>query len=172
MLKRIAITGPESAGKSEMAEKLARHYNTVFVPEIAREFIDRLNRPYTQDDILRIAKKQLEIEEEIAKQAGGLLFCDTEFLVTKIWSEHKYSSCPPWIEKMFREHVYDLYLLMDIDLPWKPDPQREHPHLRKFFFDWYHRELDQRGFSFEVVSGLGEERLENAIRFVDRLLGN
>ncbi|MCF8233741.1 MAG: ATP-binding protein [Bacteroidales bacterium] len=171
MLKRIAITGPESTGKSQMAEKLARHFNTVFVPEIARDYIDQLNRPYTQDDILQIAKNQLELEEEAAKKTDGLLFCDTEFLVTKIWSEHKYNNCHPWIQKMYKVHVYDLYLLMEVDLPWQPDPQREHPHLRKFFFDCYYKELDQQGFRFEVVNGQGENRLKNAIRIVDGFLG-
>ncbi|MCD4681228.1 MAG: ATP-binding protein, partial [Bacteroidales bacterium] len=87
MIKRIAITGPESTGKSQLAKKLAEHYNTVWVPEFAREYLNIINRPYGQADILDIAKGQVESEDRLANFAKKILFCDTEAIVTKIWSE-------------------------------------------------------------------------------------
>ncbi|MBL7137329.1 MAG: ATP-binding protein [Bacteroidales bacterium] len=173
MLNRIAITGPESTGKSMLAEQLASHYKTVWVPEYAREYIDQLDRPYAEHDILTIAKGQLIREKEgealleKKKERRPYLFCDTEFLVTKIWSEVKFSRCDAWILQQLDAHSYDLYLLCYIDTPWEEDPQREHPHMREQLFNLYYDEMLERGWNFRVVSGLGEERLRNAIKFVD-----
>jgi NadR type nicotinamide-nucleotide adenylyltransferase len=169
-LRRIAITGPESTGKSLLARQLASHYSTVFVPELARSYIDSLGRPYQESDITEIARGQLRMEQEVEAKANTYLFCDTELIVTKIWSLHKYGSCDPFILDNILNGRYDLYLLCDIDLPWEQDPQREHPHLRKFFFDWYKRELDGYGFRYEVVCGMGRQRLERAIGYVDSLI--
>ena len=164
---KIAITGPESTGKSQLAQELATHYNTVYVKEYAREYIDRLDRPYTQNDILEIAKGQIQGEDQMIKQATRLLFCDTELIVTKIWSEVKYGNCNPWILKTIQENKYDLFLLCNIDLPWEEDPQREHPHMRDHLFHLYSNELTHRGYPFKVVSGFGKQRLLNAIGFVE-----
>ncbi|HNW99677.1 MAG TPA: ATP-binding protein [Bacteroidales bacterium] len=162
-LIKIAITGPESTGKSLLTEQLAKHFNTVFVPEYAREYIDHLNRKYEQHDILEIAKTQLKNETKALSIANKFLFCDTEFLVTKIWSEHAYGNCDEWIKEKFKTHKYDLYLLMDIDLPWEYDEQREHPHMRTYFFNWYRTELEKNKLPFVIISGTGIERLNNAL---------
>jgi NadR type nicotinamide-nucleotide adenylyltransferase len=163
---KIAITGPESTGKSQLAEELAAHYNTVFVPEYARGYIDRLNHAYEQHDILEIAMGQVSEEDQMKRKANGILFCDTELIVTKIWSEVKYGTCDPWILQKIEENKYDLFLLCNIDLPWEEDPQREHPHMREKLFQLYYEELTERGFPFRVVSGTGKERLNNATGFI------
>ena len=165
-LIRIAVTGPESTGKSMLTQQLAESFGTVWVPEFAREYIDNLGRPYIEEDILEIAKGQLDREETQAALAKGLLFCDTELTVTRIWSEVKYGRCHPWILEKIREHAYDLLLLCYIDIPWESDPQREHPHLREHLFSLYQKELAGRDGPFEVVTGLGPERLQNAIRAI------
>jgi len=85
LIKRIAITGPESTGKSFLAEKLEQHYHTMWVPEFARVYLDHLDRNYTYQDILFIAKSQMEIEHALTERAKGFLFCDTELIVTKVW---------------------------------------------------------------------------------------
>ncbi len=167
-MKKIAVTGPESTGKSMLSEALAAHFNTVWVPEYAREYIGGLQRPYTQDDILAIAKGQLEREAIGLSKASGILICDTELIVTRIWSEVKYGTCDPWILEQIGKNPYDLYLLCDIDLPWQDDPQREHPHLREYLFGLYHSELVSRRLPFAVISGLGPARLSNALRIIDR----
>jgi NadR type nicotinamide-nucleotide adenylyltransferase len=169
---KVAITGPESTGKSMLAGQLANHYRTAWVPEYAREFINRLDRPYNQADILEIAKGQIWSETAKSRQTSGLLFCDTELIVTKIWSEVKYGNCDPWILSRIKSHKYDLYLLCDIDIPWAEDPQREHPHMREFLFNLYKKELQLMELPFFIVSGLNHERLVNAIRIVDSFLNS
>lgn len=170
-VKRIAITGPESTGKSSLTEKLATHYGEPFVPEFAREYVESLNRPYNEDDILAIARGQLRNEEIAIAGAKEYLFCDTELLVTKVWSQHKYNHCHPWILEQIEKQPYDYYLLCDIDLPWEYDKQREHPHLRRFFFEWYKKELQHYGLAFGIVSGRDDERLQHALGLLNSFFG-
>lgn len=170
MLKRISITGPESSGKTWLTKKLAEHYNTYFVEEYAREYLEIHGAEYKLEDVVNIARGQLERENETAKKCKDLLFCDTDILVTKIWCEVVYRSCPEWIENQFNHHVYDLYLLCFPDIHWEADPLRENPDDRDMLFELYKNALNKRGLPFKIVKGLGEERLENAITFVREIL--
>ena len=169
MIRKIAITGPESTGKSVLSSQLAEHYNTVWVPEFSREYLEGIGRLYVEQDILEIARGQLKNEKAALEKANVFLFCDTELIVTKIWSEVKYQRCDPWILDNIRNHGYDLYLLCDIDLPWEYDPLREHPGQRPFLFDCYTRELENTGRLYYVVSGYGADRLNHAISIIDQL---
>lgn len=166
-VKKVAITGPESTGKSWLAKELARHYHAPFIPEYARSYIDRLDRDYEAEDIVKIAKGQLLREQQQASSDGDFLFCDTELLVTKVWSLHKYGTCDPFILEQIKKNRYELFLLCDIDLPWEYDKQREHPDLREYFFEWYKRELTDYGFPFVIIRGINHQRLENAILAID-----
>lgn len=169
---RIAVTGPESTGKSKLTEQLATHYKTVFVPEYAREYIEHLGRDYNFEDLDIIAKGQIRLQKAAEKKTGRLLFCDTELTVIKIWGEHKYNKCSAWVSENLSKYTYDLYLLCNVDLPWVFDPQREHPQLRSYFFEWYHKELISRNTDIKVVDGTGTARLKKAVDFIDELLQN
>ena len=169
MCKRIAITGPESTGKTQLAKELAAHFKTKWVPEYAREYLSGKQERYTIEDILRIAKGQLKQETKIARGTTGLLFCDTDLTVLKIWSQVVFSSCPEWIEEKFNTHQYDLYLLCYPDIEWKADPLRENPTDRRFLFELYKEELEKAGVHYVIVKGRGAQRLENAINFVRHL---
>jgi NadR type nicotinamide-nucleotide adenylyltransferase len=172
MIHRIAITGPESTGKSELAEALAKYYKTVWVPEYAREYLDELKRPYDYEDILRIAKGQVNAEKEMIKNARQFIFVDTEMIVLKIWCEVKYGKCHSWIMDQLARQNYPLYLLTDIDLPWQPDPLREHPDKRGELFELYKMELQNRHLPCEIVSGMDKQRLYNAIKCIESSLLN
>lgn len=163
---RIAITGPESTGKSCLAQELATFYNTVWVPEFARTYIETLQRPYNQDDILRIAQGQLASEAEISKRANKFIFCDTELTVCKIWSLVKYGSCHEQLTHLYQNTFYDYYLLTDIDLPWEYDPQREHPNFRQELMNMYVNELTATQKPFSIIQGTGNQRLNNAINAI------
>ncbi|MDA3943631.1 MAG: ATP-binding protein [Bacteroidetes bacterium] len=171
MIKRIAITGPESTGKSWLAERLAEHYNTSWVPEFARSYLEKTGQKYTPRDIEQIAKGQLELERNIISQAKAVLFTDTEMLVCKIWLDFVFGLKSNFIEKALEEQNYDLYLLCDIDIDWQPDPLREHPHKREELFVHYENLLIERGFPFVKVSGQGNIRLENAVNAVNEICG-
>ncbi len=167
---RIAITGPESTGKSWLAEHLAAKYTTAWVPEYARQFLDQTAGKYNYEDILTIARGQLNTELMLEPRAEGLLFCDTEFIVTRIWCEVKYGQVHPWIMEQTQNHLYDLYLLCNIDLPWQYDPLREHPEMRQQLFDQYQMVLRELNVNYKIISGNGEERLNAATWYVEEIL--
>lgn len=166
-VKKMAIIGPESTGKSVLCQYLSKHYNTEWVPEFARYYLDELDRPYEQHDLLNIAKGQLAWEDNKAKFANGYLFCDTTLIVIKIWSHYKYGSTHQWIEKELKARHYNFYLLGNIDIPWKPDPQREHANMRPFFFDLYKKYLDDHSLPYSIVSGIGDERNNRAVDAIE-----
>jgi NadR type nicotinamide-nucleotide adenylyltransferase len=167
---RIAIVGPESTGKTTLAAQLAKHYNTCFVPEYAREYIDKLKRPYTIDDIITISKSQVDMEDKMALSANKILICDTNLVVTKIWAEHAFAYCPEWILSNIKKRKYALHLLTCPDIPWEADSQREHPHLREQLFEKYRTELDEEKIPYQLISRTGESRTEMAIKIIEALL--
>jgi NadR type nicotinamide-nucleotide adenylyltransferase len=166
-MRKIAIIGPESTGKSEIAQKLAQHYQTEWVPEYARFYLDRLDREYDQSDLLEIAKGQVAWEDQKIEFAQDYLFCDTNLIVIKIWSDYKYESTDEWIEQELANRTYDFHLLSNIDIAWTSDPQREHPTKREYFFDVYKKYLEDRKIPFGIVSGFEEERTRNAISVIE-----
>lgn len=170
---KIAIVGPESTGKSQLAQQLATYYQTDWVEEYARTYLEKNGLNYTYEDVVNIAKGQIKLEDEkINHVKSHLLFFDTNLTVIKIWMENAYQRCDEWVLNTMQQRHYDLHLLTDIDLPWQPDPMREHPHLRSFFLDWYKKELTEQGVLFSVVSGKGEERLKNAIQAIESFLSS
>lgn len=171
-LKKIAIVGPECTGKSELAQFLASRYNTLWVPEYARNYLDNLVRPYNVDDLTVIAHGQMRLEEEYVRDANGILFCDTTLLVIKIWSEFVYGYCDPSIISTFEKSTYDLHLLTYIDVPWEDDPQREHPGKREELYQIYLEQIKKMNAPFVEIRGEREQRRKVAIEAIDRLKSN
>lgn len=163
----VAIVGPESTGKTTLAEALAIHYKTVWVPEYAREFLNARNGYYKQHDLLKIAKGQLKSVEEYRRKAGKLIFLDTDLFVIKVWSQVKFGHCNPWILQQLEAHQADLYLLTYFDIPYEADPLREHPKMRPQLFEYYERELNHYGANYRVVRGNATKRLKEAIKNIN-----
>ena len=169
--KRILILGPESTGKSTLAEKLAKHFAEPWVPEVAREYLEKLDRPYAYDDLLQIGKQQMRTEDELAMQAQNYLFCDTDLRVIQVWSQHRYGKVDPWVLEELARRTYGLILLCAPDLPWQADPLREHPELemRQQFFEIYQQLSQASGIPWILVSGDTAQRLSTAIQAVGSL---
>ncbi len=170
-LRRIAIVGPESTGKSALAQALAQHYQDLWVPEYAREYLAHLPRSYREADLWAIAQGQLSLEAAKAAQAKRWLFADTNLLVIYIWAQFKYQRVDPRLDRAMRLQDYDLHLLMDIDLPWADDPLREHPHARQELFELYQNALKHAAVPYAVISGTDERRLTHAIEAIERVWG-
>jgi len=166
-IKRVAIIGPESSGKSELCMQLAKHYHTQWIPEYARQYLTQLNKPYTLQDVVEIYKTQFFLESQLINSSSKYIFVDTEFIIAKVWCEHVFKSCPPYIDEMIAQHSYDLYLLTAPDLPWEYDPLREHPGQGTFFFEWYEHILKKNNLTFKVVSGSGDLRTACAIALIE-----
>lgn len=185
---KIAIVGPESTGKSFLAQQLANHYDTSWVPEYAREYCSKITHPCTVEDEMNIFYGQLALETdaeekintksktEIVKSSLAdfptILFCDTTIVTVKVWCEHVFGFCPQEVQQAYEHKTYQLYLLMNIDLPWEEDPLRDFPELREYFFNKYVELLETKKAYYEVVSGIGEDRFINAKKTVDKFLSS
>jgi NadR type nicotinamide-nucleotide adenylyltransferase len=170
-IMRVAITGPECTGKSTLTIQLAQHYNTVFVPEYAREYVVSLNRPYHFQDVVHIAETQIRQADEFTGKAHNLLFLDTYLIITKVWFDVVFKRHPGWIDDALGLKTIDLYLLCNTDIPWVPDPVRENGgEMREKLFQLYKRELDMLGSNYRIISGHGEKRLQEAIIAVDEMV--
>lgn len=172
--KRILILGPESTGKSTLAEDLSSYFKEPWVPEFAREYLERLDRTYRFEDLLIIGKGQVASEDKLAEIAENILFVDTDLRVIHIWSEHRFAKTDPWVLEQIGKRTYDLILLTDTDLPWEPDPQREYPDLesRRYFFNKYLLLARESGTPYLVVSGDRETRLRTSVEAVEKLVSN
>ena len=174
-LIKIVLFGPESTGKTTMSEILAKHYNTVWVAEYAREYLqDKWNneRKTCEDsDLIPIAKGQIALENELAKKADKVLICDTDLLETKVYSEAYYGGyAHPNLDKFALKNQYDLYLLTNIDTPWEADDLRDRPDQREEMYKAFEKALIKYNRPFIELNGSIKERTEIAIIAIDRLL--
>lgn len=182
-MKKIVIIGPESTGKSTLCEQLAAHYNTIWVREYAREYLLKNGTNYTFDNLLNIAKGQIDEERSAIGNWETLnnkqlttnskpVFIDTDMYVMKVWSEFVFEKCHHWILNRIVERKYDLYLLCNIDLPWVKDELREYPDLasRKKLYHYYKDIMVNQNVPWVDISGNYEERLQKAIRTIDSLI--
>lgn len=176
MLKKIVVIGPESTGKSNLCAALATQYNTLWCPEYAREYLLKNGTNYSYDDLLNIAKGQLNLEDAYTKKAdeqfAPLLFIDTDMYVMKVWCEFVFGKCHQFILDEIDTRKYDLYLLCDTDLPWEKDALREYPdnETRSNLFEIYRNLLEKQQTPWAIVSGSGNDRTQNAINAINHLL--
>jgi len=168
----IVITGPESSGKTNLGMRLAVDLQWEWVPEYARDYLTRLGRPYVESDLLNIARGQHALIEEAlesVRQADAKrVIADTDLLTIVIWSMVKYGRVDPEIIELYREQLPALYLLAYPDIPWEYDPLRESPDDRLNLFEIYVEAIESWGIPYEVIRGLGNYRVDRAIRSLSR----
>lgn len=171
-LKKIVIIGGESTGKSTLCRQLAKHFNTVWVDEYARNYLENLNSEYTFKDLLFIAKGQIKNEKQGEMQASTFLFCDTDLEVIKVWSEHKFRKTHAFISEQIHIRKYDAYILTAPDFPWVYDKLREHSsqEMRNYFFEKYKKYVENTNLPFLIVKGNEKQRLTDAIQFIENTL--
>ena len=172
---KVVLFGPESSGKTTLSKLLARHYNTVWVPEYARDYLQNKwnneRKTCENSDMLPIAEGQMKSENELALKADKVLICDTDLLETKVYSEEFYGGFThPDLEKAALQNTYDLYFLTYIDTPWKKDDLRDRPEQRLEMFNAFENALKKHNRRYVLLKGDKKERLETAIREIDELL--
>lgn len=169
-VKKIAVVGAESTGKTWLCEQLADHFETLWVPEYAREYFhDSDIYNYTLKDLELIAQRQLEMERVALPEAKRFLFCDTTLITLKIWAELEFQQTPVLIQKGLRECCYDFYLITNNDVSWQADPLRQNKHSRDLLFEMNETEVKQTGIPYRVITGQGPQRREAAIRALEHL---
>jgi len=173
-LIKIVLYGPESTGKTTLAKQLADHYKTSWVPEYMREYLqekwDTEKKICTKEDLLPIARGQMQAENKIASEVEKYLFCDTNLLEIKVYSQYYFNGfCPELIEKYALKNTYDIYLLTYIDTPWEFDELRDRPDDRKKMFLIFEEELKKQKLPFYKIEGTGISRFDNAVKLIDQM---
>ncbi|MCS6819344.1 MAG: ATP-binding protein [Chitinophagales bacterium] len=166
---KVAIVGPESTGKSNLSAALAKHFNTLYVPEMSRVYLEKLQRKWTYEDVLHIAQLQVQKEDELLPLANRFLFCDTELICIKVWLDYYRLPVPEWIIASIYKRKYHLFLLMNIDLPWSPDPLRENPHDRDILLHSFVTQLQLFEKPYVLISGNPSERFVQALQAINIL---
>lgn len=164
------IVGPESTGKSTLSEDLNTQLGGTLVKEYAREYLEIKGPSYTQADVETIAQMQWELELTALKGQAEHVVIDTNLLVIKVWMDNAYGSTPEWVLKKLSEAKYNIVFLTDIDLPWEPDPLREHPDKREYFFQKYKEELEALNWPYLILSGTRDERLKTALKIISETI--
>lgn len=167
-LYRVCLIGPECTGKTTIAARLAERYQTIYVPEYAREYAERVARPLTSDDADPIARGQLASEDRLASAASGMLILDTDLLSTYVYARHYYGTAPDWLESAVPTRLANLYILFSPDCPFVPDRARD-PHAdRLAVHSAMATTLDTLGARYTRVGGGWEERWEGVVGAVER----
>lgn len=176
-LVKVVLFGPESTGKTTLSRQLANHYNTVWTPEFARQYLQEKwnneRKTCEQKDILPIAVGQMNLENKLAKKADKLLICDTDLLETKVYSEEFYGGfVEDELNKAAKKNSYDLYLLTYIDTPWEADDLRDRPKQRMQMFKAFEKALQENNKNYITLKGDKLTRLQTATAAIDAILAS
>lgn len=170
---KIAMYGPESTGKTTLASQLAEEFQTIWIPEFARNYLqekwDAKQEICSPEDLIPIAIGQTQLENEALQKANNYLFCDTNLLVTKVFSEVYYGSSDAVLQKAAKKHKYDLFFLTDVDVPWEADDLRDKPDDRENTLAIFEKALIDYKKPYIKLSGSKEERLEKAVKIIKDL---
>jgi NadR type nicotinamide-nucleotide adenylyltransferase len=172
---KVVLFGPESTGKTTLSQQLARHYNTVWAPEYAREYLQNKWNNYRKtceaSDLIPIAIGQMKLENDLAKKADKVLICDTDLLETKVYSQEYYGGfVDKELDKAAKVNEYDLYFLTYIDTPWEADDLRDRPNQRQKMFDAFEKALKEHDKNYIILKGDKKTRLKTAIKAIDKIL--
>lgn len=174
-LVKVVLFGPESTGKTTLSRQLAEYYNTQWVPEFARDYLqekwDSEQKICEKKDILPIAIGQINLENKLAQKANKVLVCDTDLLETKVYSEQYYGGfVEPELNKASLENEYDIYFLTYIDTPWTPDDLRDRPEQRKEMFKAFEKALIESNRKYILLKGDKETRFKKATFVINELI--
>jgi HTH-type transcriptional regulator, transcriptional repressor of NAD biosynthesis genes len=171
-VRRVTVTGSESTGKTWLAQRLARHFETIWVPEFSREYLLQKGAPLDASDVEPIARGQMNSEDGVLRRARELLILDTDLLSTVVYAKHYYGTCPAWVQHSAHKRLADLYLLCDIDVPWVADSVRDRPGARREIHAAFAEHLERYRARYAVVRGTSEEREAVAVSAIETLLAS
>ena len=172
---KVVINGPESTGKTTLTKQLAEYFNTEYVPEFARDYLqekwDSKKEVCSKEDLLVIVKEQVNLENKLSSKANKILFLDTNIITTINWSiTHFDGYCDPWIIKQTEFLKYHHYLITNIDIPWVKDDLRDSPNERDSMFSSLINQHDIRGLKYSIISGDKDLRKSQSIDIIKNLI--
>jgi NadR type nicotinamide-nucleotide adenylyltransferase len=161
--RMICLHGPESTGKSTLAPQLARHFDTLYVPEYGRTYCEQYGLSLRMEDLVAIGRTHAALTQALKRQCNRLLFLDTDPLMTAAWADMLFATRDPWFDRF--DDTADLYLLLDIDVPWEDDGTRffGDGDRRRRFLDVSLAELERRRLRYRIIDGPFEQRFDRAL---------
>lgn len=172
-MMRIVLYGPESTGKTTLAKQLAEYYNTQWVPEYMRSFLEKKTilpeeEIVSYEELSLIAKGQMQTENALVEKAKDFLFCDTNLLELQVYAEHYFDKCPELISEYAEKNTYALYILTYIDTPWVADGLRDRPNNREYMFSKFEKKLQEKNLEYIIVKGNEKERLDFVVSHLNK----
>lgn len=172
---RVVLYGPESTGKTTLAQQLATHYNTSWAPEYMRLYLDnKITDPekelVTYEELIPIAKGQMWMENKKLETANTFLFCDTNLMELEVYANYYFGKSPKELSKYALKNTYELYVLTHIDVPWEIDAFRDRPEDRETMFNLFEQRLVDTNKPYIIAKGTEEDRLHFVIRYIDSYL--
>lgn len=167
-VKKICICGTESTGKTLLTEKLAKTFNTNYVPEWGRQIVKK-SEEVTMNDILNIGTTHARDILEKVNDSNKILFSDTDLNTTKMYSKYFFDKIPNYEDWVEQANNFDLHIFLENDAPYIQDgtrlPKEDRDKLRDYHFNY----LKSKGLKMEIVNGkIWESRTEKAIEIVKR----
>ena len=165
----FVFTGPESTGKTTLANHFSRTYNAPLVEEYARTFLEALDKSYTFNNVIEMAATQLKMEQEAIKQNTSMLLLDTDLITYAIWLKVKYNTTIDWIDDAISNQPNKHYFLCAIDVPWETDPLREHPNEkdREALFQLHLSLLEKHQYPYTILSGNLDNRIARCKEIIE-----
>lgn len=169
-VRKVTLAGAESTGKTTLSLPLAVHFNTTWLPEYGRLYVEQVRACEVQADMDNIARGQAQLEDRGARQANRVLVCDTDLLVSLIWQERYFEHYPEWMNQLYEARPSHLYLLCDLDVPWVADGFRDSgtEARRKWFHRRFVEEFERRQLPYVLLSGSPEQRWQKAVEAVEQ----
>jgi HTH-type transcriptional regulator, transcriptional repressor of NAD biosynthesis genes len=166
-VKKIVLLGSESTGKSTLAEKLAKYFNTPFVPEMARDIIEKTEE-CTFEHLKEIAILHAKRIGLAVGESNKLLFMDTDINITKSYSKFLFDKeliVEPWITEANKA---DLYLFLETDCPFVQDGTRLTEKERNSLSSFHKEQLIKNNIDFIAIGGDWNNRFNLAIDIIKR----
>lgn len=172
--RRVSLVGAESTGKTTLAQAIARHYNTFWIPEYGRFYSEgKLSgtdgHNWESDEFENIARAQNILEDTLAERSNGLVICDTDSFATSVWHERYMGVRSPVVDELAKNRVQDLYILTGDEIPWENDGTRDGKEIRHWMHERFVERLKEENKRYIIVSGTLEERLSASIKAIDQL---
>lgn len=166
LVKKVVILGTESTGKTTLTGRLAAHFNAAAVSEAGRDIVADSN-DFSIDDLYAIATSHAN---NIRAADAPLLIIDTDIHITISYGEYAFGQTMQVDKDIFAINKADLYLYLANDVPFVQDGTRMDEAARNELDSSHRLVLAKYGITYEVISGDWEERFEQAVSLINRLV--
>lgn len=175
-VKRIALVGAESTGKTTLSRDLAKALTTTWVPEYGRIYAEGKmhavdGTAWETSEFVTIAREQNRLEDHLARTANKVLICDTNAFATSVWHERYMEKRSREVEALTEGRAYDLVIVTGDEIPFEQDGTRDGEHIRHSMHNRFIERLNEANIPFIVVSGTQEERLTQALEAISTTPG-